>query len=226
MTNPRSKRRKRSSEINPLNHRGHRGPQRFSRCGPSLFVNSLSKSGFQRKHRMPGRSDCHSVTIKPAFLPPPRSSVSSVVAPFWVFVFLATTMLGCMGGEPKHPTWKNATGAEQYERLMWQAFRDKDWKEAEYRLAPTFVGVIASGQALDRTGWIAHWQANPIKDFSLGDVSVQPNGQDMTVTYVLHLAGNGTASVQHEGLRVVSVWQHVKGGWVLITTSQTPAVEP
>ena len=171
------------------------------------------------------KSDCHSLKIKSVFLLPPRSSVFSVVAPFLVFVSLATTMLGCMGGEPKHPNWKNATGAEQYERLMWQAFRDKDWKEAEYRLAPTFVGVIASGQALDRAGWIAHWQTKPIKDFSLGDISVQPNGPDMTVTYVIHLAANGTAGVQPQGLRVVSVWQHVKGGWVLITTSQTPAAE-
>jgi hypothetical protein len=133
--------------------------------------------------------------------------------------------LGCMGGEPKHHTWKSATGAEQYERLMWQALRDKDWKEAEHHMAPTFVGVIANGQALDRAGWIAHWQAEPIKDFSLGEISVQPNGPDMTVTYVLQLA-NGTASVQPYGLRIVSVWQQVKGGWNLITTSHTPAVEP
>ncbi|HEY6307957.1 MAG TPA: nuclear transport factor 2 family protein [Candidatus Angelobacter sp.] len=127
-------------------------------------------------------------------------------------------IFGCtIGKEPKHPNWKNATGAEQYERLMWQAIRDKDWKEVEYRLAPSFTGVNASGQVLDRAGWVAYWKTAPITDFSLGEVLVQPNGPDMTVTYVLHLAGASAA-----GLRVVSVWQQVKGGWTLIATSNTP----
>src|SRR5262245_48007899 len=109
---------------------------------------------------------------------------------FVSFVVLAFFLVGCtIGGASKHPTWKSATGAEQHERLMWKALRDKDWKDAEYRLAPTFVGVIATGEALDRAAWIAHWKAEQIKEFSLGDMAVHPNGPDMTVTYVLHLAG-------------------------------------
>jgi hypothetical protein len=124
------------------------------------------------------------------------------------------------GGPPTHPSWKNATGAEQYERLMWQSIRDKDWKEVEYRLAPTFVGVTAGGQALDRTAWLAYWKSVPIKDFSLGEVSVQPQGADMTVTYIFH--SGGTPGAAGGGLRVVSVWQQVKNGWILTTTSMTP----
>ena len=159
---------------------------------------------------MPARN--HSVKWRCFALP-----VCSSVVTLFVALSLAT-MLGCMGGgEPKHPTWKNATGAEQYERLMWQALRDKDWKEAEYRLAPTFVGVIANGQALDRTRWIAHWQAASIKEFSIGEVAVQPNKLDMTVAYQLHLVGAANADVQ-----VISVWQEIKGGWVLTATSHTP----
>jgi hypothetical protein len=139
---------------------------------------------------------------------------------FVSFVVMAFLMLGCMGGgPPKHPTWKNATGAEQYERLMWQSIRDKDWKEVEYRLAPTFVGVTASGQALDRTAWLGYWKSLPIKDFSLAELSVQPQGGDMTVTYIFHSTANLGAGA---GLRVVSVWQQVKHGWILTTTSMTP----
>ena len=37
-------------------------------------------------------------------------------------VGLSILLSGC-AGEPKHPTWKNATGAEQHERLMWQAIQ-------------------------------------------------------------------------------------------------------
>src|SRR5262245_15673660 len=92
---------------------------------------------------------------------PLSSSVASVVRAL-IALSLAIT-LGCMGGEPKHPTWKNATGAEQYERLMWQALRDKDWKEAEDRLAPTFVGVVANGEPMDRAGCMAHLQAITMK---------------------------------------------------------------
>ena len=142
------------------------------------------------------------------------SFVSSVV------VVLA--LLGCtIGKEPKHPNWKNATGAEQYERLMWQAIRDKDWKEVEYRLAPVFAGVNANGQLLDRGGWVAFWKTAPVNDFSLAEVVVQPNTSDMTVTYVLRLNGAPAA-----GLRVVSVWQQVKGGWILTTTTHTPIQGP
>ncbi|HKF21766.1 MAG TPA: nuclear transport factor 2 family protein [Candidatus Angelobacter sp.] len=138
------------------------------------------------------------------------------------FVVMAFLVLGCMGGgPPTHPSWKNATGAEQYERLMWQSIRDKDWKEVEYRLAPTFVGVTANGQALDRTAWLAYWKSEPIKDFSLGEVSVQPQGADMTVSYVFHSSGAPGAAAAG-GLRVVSVWQQVKRGWILTTTAMTP----
>jgi len=128
-----------------------------------------------------------------------------------------------MGGEPKHPTWKNAAGAEQYERLMWQAIRDEDWKNVEYHLGPTFVGVNANGQALDRAAWIGYWQGMQIKDFSLAEVTVQPAGANMVVTYILHAGGSqGAPAAFGAGLRVVSVWQQVKHGWILTTTAMTP----
>src|SRR5215472_4965818 len=136
-----------------------------------------------------------------------RSLVSLVV------VFLC--VLGC-AGEPKHPSWKNATGAEQYEWLMWKAMRDKNWKEVEYHLAPTFVGVTDAGQTVDRDGWVDYWKAAVIGEFSLGEVSVQPSGTDMTVVYVLHLSG------KNQAFRMVSVWQEIKHGWLLIASSATP----
>src|SRR5262249_17887645 len=167
-------------------------PQRTQRAAevfpmwPLLFIHPLSEDQLLTVSPMPQSRDRHNVKRPSVLVLPLRSFVASVVGSSLVLVLLMATMFGCMGGEPKHATWKNATGAEQYERLLWQALRDKDWKEAEYRLAPTFVGVIASGQALDRAGWIAHWQAAQIKEFSLGEVSVQPNGPDMTVAYQLH----------------------------------------
>src|SRR5262249_54081236 len=105
-----------------------------------------------------------------------------------ITVIIAGLLTGC-AGEPKHPAWSNATGAEQHERLMWQAVREKDWKAVEYHLAPTFVGVDASGSAFDRTTWVEHWKANEIKGFNMAEVSVQPSGTHMVVSYLLRLEG-------------------------------------
>jgi hypothetical protein len=149
-----------------------------------------------------------------AFLPL-CSFVSFVVG----LCFLAA---GC-AGEPKHPTWNNATGAEHHERLLWQAVRDKDWTSVERHLSATFVGVNADGQMLDRAGWLAYWKTAPAGDFSLGDMSVLPEGVDMKVAYVLHLQGNPKlTATPASGFRVVSVWQQMKTRWILTATSITP----
>ncbi len=150
------------------------------------------------------------------------SSVSSVVL-FAGFLLLAAT--GCGFGVPKHVTWKNATGAEQYERLMWKAIRDKDWKAVQHRLAPMFVGVNSAGQSFDRSAWIEYWKSARISDFSMGEVTVQPAGQDMVVTYVLRLTGPEGKPQVPAAVRVVSVWQGVKTGWLLTATSATPIGE-
>jgi ketosteroid isomerase-like protein len=136
----------------------------------------------------------------------------------------AAVLTGC-AGEPKHPTWKNATGAEQHERLMWQAIRDKDWTSVERHLSPTFIGVSADGRVFDRAGWLQQWQSAPLADFSLGDVQVQPEGQDTKVTYVFHMQGGAAGGAAPEGLRAVSVWQQVKARWALTTTSLTPVLK-
>src|SRR5579864_7197911 len=97
---------------------------------------------------------------------------------------LCLLISGCAGGEPKHPTWKNATGAEQHERLMWKAMQEKNWADVESRLSSTFVGVYADGQLFDRAGWLQQWKNTPVQEFSLGEVQVQPEGPDMKVAYI------------------------------------------
>jgi ketosteroid isomerase-like protein len=146
----------------------------------------------------------------------------------WSFVcfvvglcFLAA---GC-AGTPKHPTWANATGAEQHERLMWQAIRDKDWANVESHLSPTFIGVNTDGQMFDRDGWLQHWKSAQAIEFSLGELQVQPEGHDMKVTYIFHIQAGGSSSAPAGGLRVVSVWQQIKARWVLTATSITPILK-
>jgi hypothetical protein len=128
---------------------------------------------------------------------------------------------GCAGA-PKHPTWKNATGPEQHERLMWQAMHDKDWANVERHLSPTFTGVTADGKMFDRAGWLEQWKNSEMREFSLGEVQTQPEGTDTKVTYIFHLQTSAKALLTPSGLRVVSVWQDVNGRWMLTAISMTP----
>jgi hypothetical protein len=136
-------------------------------------------------------------------------------------VGLSILLSGCAGGEPKHPTWNNATGAEQHERLLWKAIQGKDWANVERRLSPTFVGVNAEGRMFDRAGWLELWKSAQLTEFSLGEVQVQPEGPDMKVTYILSLPASGKSPAP-AGQRVVSVWQQLKTRWLLSATSITP----
>lgn len=137
-----------------------------------------------------------------------------------ITVIVASILAGC-SGEPKHPTWTNVTGAEQCEKLMWQAVQQKNWNDVERRLSSTFVGVNAQGQMFDRAGWLDFWKNAQVDQYSLGEIQVQPEGPDMKVTYILNLQA-GSQGATASGLRVVSVWQQLKKGWVLSATSMTP----
>jgi hypothetical protein len=142
----------------------------------------------------------------------------------WCFVSLVAgfcSLAGC-AGEPKHPAWKNATGAEQNERLMWQSIQGKDWANVERHLSPTFIGVVADGRMFDRAGWLQHWQGAQILEFSLGEMQVHPEGADMKVTYIFHVQASAIGPPSSSGFRVVSIWQDVKSRWLLSATSITP----
>jgi hypothetical protein len=126
---------------------------------------------------------------------------------------------GC-AGSPRHPAWNTATGAGEYERLMWKAVQEKEWNTVERRLSPTFVGVNPEGKVFDRAGWLAYWTSAQVREFVLGDFSVQPEGPDMKVTYVLQFHSDGGKSAG--GSRVVSVWQQINTRWTLTATAMTP----
>jgi hypothetical protein len=143
-------------------------------------------------------------------------------APTAVFLLSLALLAGC-AGSPKHATWKNATGSEQHERLMWQAMKSQQWNDVASHLAPMFVGVGADGRKYDREGWMEYWKSARLGDYSLGEVMVDPAGTNMVVSYVLVISQQPTAS--NQPLRVLSVWQQVKSGWIMTATSLTPVRE-
>jgi len=135
---------------------------------------------------------------------------------------LFLSLSGCTMWEQKPTAWSSATGAEQFERLLWQEVKARNWTEVERRLGPTFVEVTASG-IRDRGQALERLKALDLADYSLGELAVRPNGADMVVAYTITLrAGSGGES----SLRMLTVWQQVKGGWVAIAHSETGATTP
>ncbi|MFL6299850.1 MAG: nuclear transport factor 2 family protein [Terriglobales bacterium] len=122
---------------------------------------------------------------------------------------------GCWD-QPKVSTWSNATGAEQFERLLWQEIKAKNWNEVEARLASTFVAQT-SGAWRDRAAEMEHFKALEISDYSLGEVEVRPAGGDMVVTYKMNLRGSYQGQpLDLKDARMMTVWQQVKGGWMAV----------
>lgn len=136
---------------------------------------------------------------------------------------LVLGLAGCTIGEQKQPTaWSSATGAEQFERLLWQEIKAKNWSQVERRLAPTFAEVTSTGSR-DRAQTLERLKALDLADFSLGDLQVRPAGGDMVVAYAITLRASSGAETT---LHMMTVWQQVKGGWIAIAHSEANAASP
>jgi len=133
---------------------------------------------------------------------------------------------GCtMWSQPKSSAWSNATGGEQFERLLWQAIKAKDWQAVDSRLASTFVAVGPEG-AMDKQAFLAALKTMQLDDYSLGDFQVQPNGPDFSVTYTAEMRLSTPQGSREVHVRGLSVWQQQKKGWACIAESHSPAKPP
>ncbi len=133
--------------------------------------------------------------------------------------------LSCTIWEKPPKGWAGATGGEQLERMFWQEVAARNWTELERHLAPNFTSV-ASGGIHDRASSLERWRGLRLEDYSLGDFKVEPNGSDLVVTYTLHVRGTMDGRPLPSGpMHMMSVWQQVKRGWILISHSCTPALD-
>ena len=136
--------------------------------------------------------------------------------PILLLLMCAALARLAVGIRRRRPAWSSATGAEQFERLLWQEIKAKNWNAVEPRLASTYVSQT-SGAWRDRSQTMEHFKALEISDFSLGDVEVRPAGADMVVTYKMNLRGTYQGqSLELKDTRMMTVWQQVKGGWVAV----------
>jgi len=135
-------------------------------------------------------------------------------------------LAGCtIWKEPKTPTWNNATAGEQLERLFWDTVKAKKWSELDKHMAPLFVVQSSSGTR-DRAATLERLRQMDIADYSLGDVATHLQGDTLIVTY--NITRRGSIAGQPfpaAPAQMMSVWQQVKRGWILIAHAETPAAD-
>jgi hypothetical protein len=121
------------------------------------------------------------------------------------------------------PAWDTATSAEQQERLFWDAVKAKSWADVEAHLAGTVVTQTPDA-VRNKQQTMEHIRQLNLTDYSLGDVQTEPNGGDLVVTYSITVHGSFNGKpLPDRPMRMMSVWQPVKHGMVMIAHTSMPA---
>lgn len=143
-----------------------------------------------------------------------RRLVSSAV----LCIAASCALTGCtIFPEQKNPTLAQTTSAEQNERIFWQMVRKQQWAQLEPLLAANVVWTLP-GKVLTREQIVPYLQGLYLGDSTITSVTVKPNGPDMTVAYTLQIQTAGAA----RSVAVVSVWQQVKSGYIMVLRSEHP----
>jgi len=119
-------------------------------------------------------------------------------------------------GEHAARTYDEATGGESLERLFWKHVAAGEWTQVGRALASNYTAIWPSG-TLDREGALDQYRKWNVKDYSLGDLKTELNGNTIVVTYTVTLNGTaGSQQVPAGPRRMMTVWQQQKSGWVII----------
>jgi hypothetical protein len=131
-----------------------------------------------------------------------------------------------MWKEKPASSWSGATGAEQFERLMWRDVKAQRWAEVERHLAPTFVS-LSPGGTRERAATMDYLKSLSLTDYTLGDFNTTTNGADLVVTYTARVSGTyKNQPLSSEPIHMMTVWQQVTKSWIAIAHSETPASGP
>ncbi len=127
---------------------------------------------------------------------------------------------GCtVFGVKNPPTLKSTTSAEQYERLFWAGVKAKKWPQVPGFLAAN-LAYNAAGKPMTKDQVLPYLQGLNLTDFTITNLTVKPNGPDMTLTYTLQLS---TATGPLQTVNAISVWQQVAGRYILTVHTEHPA---
>jgi len=138
-----------------------------------------------------------------------------------VCIAIALISTSCVHVGPKSP-FAAVTSLDGHERVMWQLVRAGDQEQLRAHMAGAFVQTTPEG-VLDRDAVLARYAQMKLESFEMGDAETRPAGEDMVITYTVRLHGTSAGQpLLAEPLRVMTVWQTVKRGWVQIAQSVTP----
>ena len=127
-------------------------------------------------------------------------------------------LAGCtLWGEHPVTHWKDATGGEGLERSYWEDVKAKHWTEIDRHLAGNYVLVTPEDGRLDRAAALSRLQDLQLDQYSLGDMQTELNGGTLIVTYNITLRGtSGGQPLPSVPMRMMTVWQQQKRGWLVI----------
>jgi hypothetical protein len=166
-------------------------------------------------------------TVHRELSPPPRLQFLVMNKTLRCLVMLVAlsvllSLAGCTKwGEKKHPNWRQATSGEHLVNLFWKDVKEKKFKELDRHVASEFMGTNEMA-TLDKPALLEHVSHLEIESFQIGEVQTKPAGRDLIVSYVMTLrlkSPNGTSREMR--LRLLSVWQELKRGWVVIAMSSS-----
>lgn len=140
-----------------------------------------------------------------------------------IFVLLTALLLSGCTMWREHPgstKWSDATGGEGLERSFWQEVKDKEWNELEHHMAGNFIAVSPEQGRLDKAAALAHLRQLQLDDYTLGDVQTELNSDTFVVSYTVAMRGTiASQPLPSEPVRMMTVWQKQKAGWVAIAHS-------
>src|SRR5690242_3252016 len=139
----------------------------------------------------------------------PMNLLKNLAALALVFVTVSCTA----GRPPRTQSWKDATGAEAYERSFWKAIQERNFDVAERRLAPIYTLTTESGIA-GRDKAIEYFRSLSPVHVGIADLQVNPEGADMVVSYVATIETKSSPTPKR--YYMTTVWQQVKRGWIAI----------
>ncbi len=135
---------------------------------------------------------------------------------------MALSLVGCTKwGEKKNPSWHQATSGERLVNLFWTDVKDKKLQRLGTHIAPEFMGTneIAT---FDKPALLEHVSHLNLESFQIGEVETRPAGNNLMVSYIitLHLKSPNGSSAEMR-LRMLSVWQEMKHGWIVVAMSSS-----
>jgi hypothetical protein len=146
-----------------------------------------------------------------------------LILPLILLLVLPFALAGCtVYPTPRHPNLATTTSAEQTQRIFWRKVEKADWTGVQALLAPNIVWR-SEDRILPRAAIIPWLQSLRLRSASVTGVSLQPNGNDITLVYSLQLSAQRAPipsptqpqaqpdppaqAACLQNLRAVAVWQ-------------------